>query len=531
MRLKRLLKLLVGALLLVFVTFMATRIYFAQSGAPLEPWHTFVPHELSIAEMDKGDWSSYLAAEDRIFRDVDAEVVQKLDDAERIPSNRYFSGSIVYPARFAHDWNRSYTLDPQGVVAGAPKGAVVLLHGLTDSPYSLRHVARLYADAGYAVIAPRLPGHGTVPAGLTDVEWEDWLAATRLAVREARRRAGPEGELHIVGFSNGGALALKYALDALDDPALPRVDRLVLISPMIGITRFARFAGLAGLPAFLPAFAKAAWLAVLPEFNPFKYNSFPVNGARQSHRLTTALQDSIAAQARKGNLGALPPALTFQSVMDFTVSTRAIITAFYALLPENGSELVLFDINRNTKLGPLLRAATYAALTRMLPPAPRHFRTTIVTNVQGTDEVSEHSVAAGATEETVRPLGLAYPRDVYSLSHVALPFPSSDGLYGSDPDPADDFGLQLGAMAIRGERGALIVNLDTLVRMSSNPFFPYMQQRIGDDIAPASTKPPVGPPAASPANAAPSPRAPDEAMPETILPDAAMPETPETAAP
>jgi len=55
---------------------------------------------------------------------------------------------------------------------------------------------------------------------------------------------------------------------------------------MIGITRFARFAGLAGLPAIFPVFAKAAWLAVLPEFNPFKYNSFPVNGGRQSFRLT-----------------------------------------------------------------------------------------------------------------------------------------------------------------------------------------------------------------------------------------------------
>ena len=40
------------------------------------------------------------------------------------------------------------------------------------------------------------------------------------------------------------------------------------------------------------------------------------------------------------------PVLTFQSVMDFTVSTRAIITSLYAHLPANGSELVLFDINR-----------------------------------------------------------------------------------------------------------------------------------------------------------------------------------------
>jgi len=56
----------------------------------------------------------------------------------------------------------------------------------------------------------------------------------------------------MVRFTNGGALALKYALDALDDNTLAQPDRLVLISPMIGITSFARFVGLVprrGAPA------------------------------------------------------------------------------------------------------------------------------------------------------------------------------------------------------------------------------------------------------------------------------------------
>ncbi|MCJ8144166.1 alpha/beta hydrolase [Ancylobacter sp. A5.8] len=482
-RLLRLAKWLIFAGVIMFVTFLGTRVWFAQSGAPLEPWHTYVPREMTIAELDKGDWATFLKEEDRIFADVTREVTQQLPEHDRVPSNRYFTGSVVYPPSFAHDWNRSYTLMPEG----EPKGAVVLLHGLTDSPYSLRHLAQRYAGDGFAVVAPRMPGHGTVPAGLTEAEWEDWLAATRLAMREARRLAGPQGKLHIVGFSNGGALALKYALDALDDPALTRPDRLVLISPMIGITRFARFAGLAGLPAFLPAFAKAAWLSVIPEFNPFKYNSFPVNGARQSHRLTQALQASIAAHAANGTLGELPPALTFQSVMDFTVSTRAILTAFYNRLPDNGSELVLFDLNRNTKLGPLLATTTSpAALARTLPPLPRRFRTVIITNIDpDTGEVLERVTEAGATQTTERPLGLFYPPDVFSLSHVALPFPSSDGLYGTDPSdaPDEDFGLQLGAMAVRGERGALIVAMDALSRMSSNPFFPYVQQRVDEGIA------------------------------------------------
>jgi hypothetical protein len=65
-----------------------------------------------------------------------------------------------------------------------------------------------------------------------------------------------------------------------------------------------------------------------------------------------------------------------------------------------------------------------------------------------------------------------------------VPFPPDDGLYGYDPDPADDFGIQLGAIAPRGEVGALIVSLDSLVRMSSNPFFPYLLARIEEGICP-----------------------------------------------
>jgi alpha-beta hydrolase superfamily lysophospholipase len=468
----------------VVLTLIAVRIYDTQRGPPLELWHTYVPLELSAEEIENSDWNQYIAAEQALFDDVRAEVTAKLDAEDRIPVNRYFDGSPVYPGRFQQDWNQSYVLEPKG----APAGAVVLLHGLTDSPYSLRHIASRYQAHGYVSVAIRLPGHGTVPAGLTEVEWEDWIAATRLAVREARRHIGPSRPLHLVGFSNGGALAMMYVLDTTEDPGLSRPDRIFLISPMIGITAFARFAGLAGLPAMLPAFAKAAWLGVLPEFNPFKYNSFPVNGARQSHRLTQVLQQRILEHARNGRLAKLPPILTFQSVVDFTVSTRAIISSLYVHLPANGSELVLFDLNRNTKLGPLLSSAADAVLARVLPAPPRRFRTTIITNVTAdSDEVVERVAEPGVDTEQERALGLVYPPDVYSLSHVALPFPVSDGLYGSDPDPHEDFGITLGAIAPRGEVGALIVSLNTLLRMSSNPFFPYLVKRIEDSINPGTT--------------------------------------------
>lgn len=481
-----------GAVLaIVALSLLGLRIYDTQRGAPLEPWHTYVPHELSIKELDRGGWDDYLKAEAAAFAGVRAEVTQKLAPEERVPVNRYFDGSAIHPEHFKQDWNRSYIMEPEG----KPVGVAVFLHGLTDSPYSLRHVARQYRDRGFVAIAIRLPGHGTVPAGLTEIEWEDWLAATRLAVREARRRVEPAAPLHLVGFSNGGALALMYALEALENKELARPDRLVLISPMIGVTAFARFAGLAGLPAILPAFAKAAWLSVLPEFNPFKYNSFPVNGARQSHLLTNALQQKILRLARENRLKDLAPLISFQSVMDFTVSTRAIITSLYAHLPANGSELVLFDLNRSTKFGPLLSSASDTLLSRMLPAPPRNFRVSIITNAsEDSSDVVERVTEAGASAETVRDLGLSYPFDVFSLSHVALPFPVTDGLYGLKPDPAEDFGIKLGAVAARGERGTLIINLDSLLRMSSNPFFPYLIDRIDEPLrgaAPASPAVPV----------------------------------------
>ncbi len=475
----KLLKLAAGLILAGALIFLGLRIYISEQGPPLEPWHTFVPDELTAEEIDRADWDQYLEAENALFEEVRTEVTQRLDADERVPANRYFEGSPVYPEHFAVDWNRSFVLEPPGEAVGA----AIFLHGLTDSPYSMRNIAWLYQERGFLAVVPRLPGHGTVPAGLSEAEWQDWAAAARLAAREARRRLGPGRPLHVIGYSNGGAVAMKYALDAIDDPNLPHPDRIVLISPMIGITEWARFAGLAGLPAVLPAFAKSAWLSVLPEFNPFKYNSFPVNAARQSSLLTRALQPRIARFAREGRLVDMPPVLTFQSLTDFTVSTQAVVDALYSQLPANGSELVLFDLNRSTKFGPLLRPSTETLPSRLFPEAPRPYRTTIVTNADpDSAEVVARVTEAGAATEEVRPLGLDYPKEVFSLSHVALPFPVTDPLYGLTPDPSEDFGVHLGSMALRGERGTLITSLDALNRMASNPFFSYLLERIEEGI-------------------------------------------------
>ena len=145
---------------------------------------------------------------------------------------------------------------------------------------------------------------------------------------------------------------------------------------------------------------------------------------------------------------------------------------------------MLFDLNRYVKFGPLLRSGNHLQAERLLPPVPRNFRSTVITNAgSDTRDVKELSTAAHSNREQRRSLGLSFPADVFSLSHLALPFPLTDPLYGTQPDNSDDFGVNLGAMAIRGERGALIISQDALTRLTSNPFFPYMMERINEGLS------------------------------------------------
>ncbi|MFR0691132.1 alpha/beta hydrolase [Enterobacterales bacterium AE_CKDN230030158-1A_HGKHYDSX7] len=461
-------------ILAIAVLALGLRVVALRNIPPLEPWHTWVPDDLHSDRIDRTDWAGYLAAEEQLMQAMRKQMTASLQPFERVAYNRYFDQSEVYPGHFATDWNRSYELRPTAEV----RGAAVLLHGLTDSPYSLRHLGEHLRQQGFVVVAIRMPGHGTVPAGLTNADWEDWMAATRLAVREAAAQAPKGTPLLMVGFSNGGALAMKYSLDALDDPSLAMPQQLVLISPMIGVTRYAQFAGLAGLPALLPAFAKAAWLNVLPEFNPFKYNSFPIAAARQTVQLTDALQGSLETAGRTGTLSRLPPILTFQSLADSTVSTPAVIGNLYDRLPDNGSELVLFDLNRSLNYGPLLRPEMAQLGARLLPERERNYDLTVITNSPEDSQAAALHTPAHSQRQESQPLSVNYPADLFSLSHVALPFPPDDALYGQHPETKEDYGIHLGTLSPRGERGVLIVGLDLFQRVTSNPFYDYLVQRV-----------------------------------------------------
>ncbi len=119
MVIKKVLKWTLIGVVVVGAAMLALRAYRSLSGPALQPWHTFVPAELRAGDLDGADWARYLAQEEAIFASVRTNVSQKLDPDARVPINRYFEDSPVYPARFAHDWNRSYVMAPDGTPAGA----------------------------------------------------------------------------------------------------------------------------------------------------------------------------------------------------------------------------------------------------------------------------------------------------------------------------------------------------------------------------------------------------------------------------
>jgi alpha-beta hydrolase superfamily lysophospholipase len=466
---------LVWAVLLVLATLVIGGAVDARRRHPdLKPWHELIPDDVNVGELgDDVTFEQWLSREDAVFAQVD-RLEHDLVKADQTPVNRYFAASLTHYSRLGRNWNRTFELEPADL-----RGAAVLVHGLTDSPYSMRAIAELLREQGFYTLALRMPGHGTVPAGLIDADWADWLAAVRMGMRHARRRAGPDRPLLLVGYSNGGALAVKYATEALDRPQDPRPSRLLLLSPMIGVTPAARLAWWISRLGVVPYFEKARWLDVLPEYNPIKYNSFPANAAFQTASLTRALHRDLTRLDEDGRIAALPPMLTFQSAVDATVSTPAVVNALYDRLPANGSELVLFDLNHRAGIDAFVRADDLTLVERLFDGTSRNYRRTLLTN-RSTDstDIVARTIEHGERSFTDRDLHLSWPPGVFSLTHIAIPFPVDDPLYGTEP-VEDGSGLfRLGRLNPRGERAVLIAGADTFIRLTSNPFFPYLADRV-----------------------------------------------------
>jgi hypothetical protein len=108
------------------------------------------------------------------------------------------------------------------------------------------------------------------------------------------------------------------------------------------------------------------------------------------------------------------------------------------------------------------------------------FTLSLVTNKSADSrEVRFVSQPLGQNEAVNMDLGLSWPEDVYSLTHIALPFPPDDPLYGAARDSGkSDVHIHLGDIALRGERGVLQVPAAEMLRLRWNPFYPFLEQKV-----------------------------------------------------
>jgi carboxylesterase len=134
---------------------------------------------------------------------------------------------------------------PQPAQAGAESFAsdgdrvgVLVCHGFTGSPQTVRPWAEHLAAAGLTVRAPRLPGHGTTWQDLAKTGWRDWYAEAERAFGELREKCE---QIFVTGLSMGACLALRLAATHGDDvsgvvvvnPSLAPDTKLFLLAPLL----------------------------------------------------------------------------------------------------------------------------------------------------------------------------------------------------------------------------------------------------------------------------------------------------------
>jgi pimeloyl-ACP methyl ester carboxylesterase len=461
-----------GAVLSAVIVF----IYLMDSRPDLYPWHTVeLDEEYNLEKQDEiTSFDDYLRLEDKLFEQLQTEVYNAALTMPKSQLNRFDKNSLADPTHYQKNWNRSFIMTPT-----QPKGGVLLLHGLSDSPYSLRALATELYQQGYYVLGLRMPGHGTAPSGLVHASWQDMAAAVKLAVHHVSEKVGSQQPLYLLGYSMGAAQAVNYSLDALQDKNLRRADAMVLISPAIGVSAIAALAVWQSRLSVISGMEKLAWNSIGPEYDPYKYTSFAVNAGDLMYRLTLEIDRKIAALNASSGTAEFPRTLALMSLVDATVSTHAVVTHQFDKLENIGNELVLFDINRHEAFTIFLKDDPVVEYRALLKRSQLNFDLTFFTNTSvDSDSVLVHRWFRVDGSHVTEQTDMVWPDHIYSLSHVALPFPPEDSLYGSEPEESE--GLHIGLLETKGERGVLNIHASDLLRLRYNPFYSNMQKQITD---------------------------------------------------
>jgi hypothetical protein len=232
----------------------------------------------------------------------------------------------------------------------------------------------------------------------------------------------------------------------------------------------------------IPLLEKVRWQELVAEYDPYKFNSFPVNASRQVNRATQRLQSSLAAAVASGRIAQLPPVLAWQSAVDATVGASGVADTLFARLGGAGHRLVLFDLNRSPALRSVLRPGA-GALVERLALGPRGYTLDIVRNAAPDSDLVQVRRLAPDGGETLRATALRWPAGLVSLGHVALPFPPDDPAYGFIAGSGHAGLPSIGSWLLRGESGAVTLSLGALTRLRSNPFWALIDEDVAALVA------------------------------------------------
>lgn len=159
-----------------------------------------------------------------------------------------------------------------------PNGdAVLLVHGLGDSPHSFMDIAQHLASQGYLVRAVLLPGHGSKVGDLMLPTLEDWQNVVSHHIKLLKEKSS---KLWLGGYSTGANLVTS---EALNDHS---IEGLLLFSPAFkpesSVVRWAKAASYI-----------LTWADQDPETNYTRYNSLPMNGAAVYYDTVKIVQNDL----------------------------------------------------------------------------------------------------------------------------------------------------------------------------------------------------------------------------------------------
>jgi len=203
------------------------------------------------------------------FRDYLATTQQQLSLSSM--SRPGLADELLIKANSPFEWTPQHTAPQQYTKNGA-----LLVHGLLDSPYSMRHIGQLLLEQGFLVRSVLLPGHGTTPHDLLSVTHKDWIKTVNYGVKSLQHEVE---NIYLIGFSAGATLSLMHAHS-------PKVKGIILLAPAIKLrSKAARYTKV--LSKLRHFSHQLAWYEWLEEQDYAKYRSIPFHLAYQAYALST----------------------------------------------------------------------------------------------------------------------------------------------------------------------------------------------------------------------------------------------------